>query len=68
MLAQIVNKLLTPGMHRALVIEGQARRHPFRNYARRVSFQNRKVRDDSDWKLFMLSFSAFFVCITTFIF
>lgn len=67
MLAEFVNKLLTPSMQRALVIEGHARRHPFRNYARRVSLRNQQVRDDSDWKLFMLSFSAFFVCITTFI-
>ncbi|HEX8302982.1 hypothetical protein [Sphingomonas sp.] len=54
-------------MQRRLVIEGHARRHPFRNYARRVSLRNQKARDDSDWKLFALSFSAFFVCFTTFI-
>jgi hypothetical protein len=55
-------------MQRQLVIEGSARRHPFRNYARRVSLRNRQARDDSDWKLFAVSFSAFFVCFTTFIF
>ncbi len=55
-------------MQRQLVIEGSARRHPFRNYARRVARANRKARDDSDWKLFAVSFSAFFVCFTTFIF
>lgn len=55
-------------MERQLVIEGPARRHPFRNYARRVVLANRRARDDSDWKLFAMSFSAFFVCFTTFIF
>ena len=55
-------------MNRQLVIEGQARRHPFRNYARRVALGHRRARDDSDWKLFAISFSAFFVCFTTFIF
>lgn len=55
-------------MQRQLVIEGNARRHPFRNYARRVSAHNRKTSDDKDVKLFLLSFSAFFVCFATFIF
>ena len=55
-------------MKRQLVLEGTARRHPFRNYARRVALANRRARDDSDWKLFAISFSAFFVCFTTFIF
>lgn len=67
-LAEFVNKLLTPLMQRQLVIEGSARRHPLRNHMRRVSLVNRKSRDDGDWKLFAMSFAAFFVCFTTFIF
>ena len=55
-------------MDRQLVIEGSARRHPFRKHARRVVLTRRKERDDSDWKLFAMSFCAFFVCFTTFIF
>ena len=54
-------------MQRQLVIEGSAR-HTFRNHARRVARANRRARDDSDWKLFAMSFSAFFVCFATFIF
>ncbi|RYD57211.1 MAG: hypothetical protein EOP60_04510 [Sphingomonadales bacterium] len=67
-LAVFVNKALTCGMDRQLVIEGSARRHPFRNHARRVVLAHRRERDNSDWKLFAMSFSAFFVCFTTFIF
>jgi hypothetical protein len=54
-------------MQRQLVLEGTARRHPFRQYMRRVSATQRKARDDSDIKLFVLSFTAFFVCFYTFV-
>ena len=54
-------------MPRRLVLEGHAQRHPFRSYMRRVSALEQKAHDDSDVKLFMLSFSAFFVCFFTFI-
>ena len=54
-------------MQSQLVAEGHARRHPFRSHMRRVSAIERKISDDSDWKLFVLSFSAFFVCFYTFI-
>ncbi|WP_448661699.1 hypothetical protein ACG3SL_13605 [Sphingomonas sp. CJ20] len=53
-------------MHRVLLTA--PRRHPFRSYVHRVVAYERKVRDDSDVRLFALSFSAFFVCIYTFIF
>jgi hypothetical protein len=66
-LAIKVNEALTPAMQSQLVAEGHARRHPFRSHMRRVSAIERKVSDDSDWKLFALSFSAFFVCFYTFI-
>ncbi|WP_213980337.1 hypothetical protein [Sphingomonas sp. dw_22] len=54
-------------MQRQLVLEGNARRHPFRQHMRRVVAEERKVRDDSDIKLFVLSFTAFFVCFYTFV-
>jgi hypothetical protein len=54
-------------MQTRLVAEGLARRHPFRVQMRRVAAVERKIADDSDWKLFALSFTAFFVCFSTFI-
>lgn len=54
-------------MQRRLVLEGHARRHPFRSYVRRAMIRERRARDDSDVKLFALSFSAFFVCFYTFL-
>ena len=54
-------------MQRQLVLEGTARRHPFRQHMRRVSAVQRKARDDGDMKLFVLSFTAFFVCFYTFV-
>ena len=54
-------------MQRQLILAGNARRHPFRQHMRRVSAVEQKLRDDSDIKLFVLSFTAFFVCFYTFI-
>lgn len=54
-------------MQTHLVAEGLARRHPFRAQMRRVVAIEQKVSDDSDVKLFLLSFTAFFVCFYTFI-
>lgn len=54
-------------MQTRLVAEGHARRHPFRAQMHRVVAIERKISDDSDLKLFALSFSAFFVCFYTFI-
>ena len=54
-------------MQRRLVIEGHAQRHPFRSHVRRTVARDRTARDDSDVKLFALSFSAFFVCFYTFL-
>lgn len=42
--------------------------HPFRSSVFAASAAQRKRADDSDWKLFALSFTAFFVCFYTFIF
>lgn len=54
-------------MQTRLLAEGHARRHPFRARMRHVAALERKISDDSDWKLFALSFTAFFVCFYTFI-
>lgn len=42
--------------------------HPFRTSVLKASAARRKRADDQDWKLFALSFTAFFVCFYTFIF
>jgi hypothetical protein len=42
--------------------------HPFRNSVLAASAARRKRAEDQDWKLFVLSFTAFFVCFYTFIF
>jgi len=42
--------------------------HPFRSSMRAASSARRKRAEDSDLKLFVLSFTAFFVCFYTFIF
>lgn len=54
-------------MQRRLALEGPAHRHPFRQHVRRIAVSERKARDDSDVKLFALSFTAFFVCFYTFL-
>ena len=54
-------------MQTRLALADQTRGHPFRSRVRQVSAQARRARDDSDAKLFLLSFSAFFVCFSTFI-
>ena len=54
-------------MRRYLVLTDEARGHPFR----RALPPQRVVRvpeQDSDLKLFALSFTAFFVCFYTFLF
>ncbi|MHA6720014.1 hypothetical protein ACX40Y_11255 [Sphingomonas sp. RS6] len=54
-------------MQRQLVIEGTPRRHPFRQHVRRASARQRRASEDSDLRLFVLSFTAFFVCFYTFL-
>ena len=53
-------------MQRQISLDSPAR-HPIRQHVRRAAAVQRKLRDDSDLKLFALSFSAFFVCFSTFI-
>jgi hypothetical protein len=54
-------------MQRQLLLAPPARRHPIRQTIRQVRVAERKRRDDSDLKLFALSFTAFFVCFYTFL-
>lgn len=63
-------------MKRVLVLSNEAARHPFRQRLPRHIFSERDgVRsrahaapsDDQDWKLFLLSFAAFFTVAYTFI-
>lgn len=54
-------------MQRQLLLAPPARRHPIRETVRIARIVERKRRDDSDLKLFLLSFGAFFICFTTFI-
>ena len=63
-------------MRRALVLTNEAARHPFRQQQPRHIFENDArpdetapvdVSDDNDWKLFLLSFAAFFTVAYTFI-
>lgn len=53
-------------MQRTAAFAGQSR-HPFRQAVRHARVLERKRRDDSDVKLFALSFAAFFVCFYTFL-
>ncbi|MBO9622527.1 MAG: hypothetical protein J7500_07425 [Sphingomonas sp.] len=54
-------------MQSPILIAGVPRRHPIRAHVRRAAAVQQKVRDDSDVKLFAMSFAAFFVCFYTFI-
>ena len=54
-------------MQRQLLLAGPVRGHPIRQQIRAAAAAERKRRDDSDVKLFFLSFAAFFVCFTTFL-
>jgi hypothetical protein len=53
-------------MQRPFALE-QAQRHAFRRHVRRTIARQRKAADDRDVRLFLLSFSAFFVCFYTFL-
>lgn len=55
-------------MTRRLVLTNEAARHPFRRTLPPPPKPAARPRDDQDWKLFALSFSAFFTCFYSFIF
>jgi hypothetical protein len=54
-------------MQRQLAVAAAAR-HPFRRNLVRTQVSVAAAKDDQDFKLFVLSFTAFFICIYTFIF
>lgn len=55
-------------MRRQLLIADYRRGHPFRDTLEEVATRPAPVREqDSDLKLFVLAFTAFFVCFYTFI-
>lgn len=54
-------------MRSQLLIESHRRGHPFRSSVREAAIRRRKRSEDSDVKLFALSFTAFFICFYTFI-
>jgi len=63
-------------MKRVLVLSNEAARHPFRQRLPRHVFSEEAAaerpareprHDDQDWKLFCLSFAAFFTVAYTFI-
>ena len=53
-------------MTRRLVLTNEAAGHPFRRSLPPATIEAPR-HDDSDWKLFLLSFAAFFVCFYTFL-
>ena len=53
-------------MTRRLVLTTESARHPFRR-ALPPPATVAPRRDDEDWKLFLLSFAAFFTCFYTLI-
>lgn len=58
-------------MKRRLVITSEAARHPFRQSLPPALFtvakKEKRTSGDQDWKLFVMSFSAFFTVFYTFI-
>jgi hypothetical protein len=55
-------------MRRRLVLTNEAARHPFRRTLPPPARSRRRQDDDQDIRLFVLSFTAFFICIYTFLF
>ena len=54
-------------MTRRLVLTHEAAGHPFRRSLPPPAVIVAKRNGDDDWKLFMLSFAAFFTCFYTFL-
>ena len=55
-------------MIRKLVLTNEGARHPFRRALPPPAPVRPRRSDDADWKLFTLSFAAFFTCFYTLIF
>lgn len=54
-------------MNRRLVLTNEAARHPFRRTLPPPAPVRPRRNDDQDFRLFLLSFMAFFVCFYTLI-
>ncbi|MDB5696722.1 MAG: hypothetical protein JWN21_2265 [Sphingomonas bacterium] len=54
-------------MTRRLVLTQEAAGHPFRRSLPPAAIDPAIRSEDSDWKLFVLSFGAFFTCFYTFL-
>lgn len=54
-------------MQRQLILAQPPRSHPIRRTVTRARAIERKRREDGDLRLFVLSFTAFFVCFYTFL-
>lgn len=54
-------------MTRRLVLTDEAARHPFRRTLPPPAPAPVAKDEDRDWKLFLLSFAAFFTCFYTFL-
>ena len=54
-------------MTRRLVLTNEAARHPFRRTLPPASAPKPRPSDDGDWRLFLLSFGAFFTAFYGFI-
>jgi len=55
-------------MTRRLILTHEAARHPFRRALSAPAPSRPHQDEDADWKLFALSFAAFFTCFYTMIF
>lgn len=55
-------------MTRRLVLTNESARHPLRRALPPPVVVDPHKSDDQDWKLFLLSFAAFFTCFYTFLF
>ncbi|MBB4617880.1 hypothetical protein [Sphingomonas abaci] len=55
-------------MKRRLVLTAESARHPFRRSLPPPPVMSEVDDQDRDWKLFVLSFVAFFTCFYSFIF
>lgn len=55
-------------MRRRLILTNEAARHPFRRQLPRHAPSRSRREDDQDIRLFVLSFTAFFVCFYSFLF
>lgn len=54
-------------MQRPVQLAASGTRHPFRQAVMEKRIAQTRARDDEDVKLFVMSFSAFFICFYTFI-